>query len=132
MPQIHLPYSSQLDLTVAALPTINIAEGSAGGQEGPPTTTLIFNDENKQENTLPHSNAGVCMCTCTCVYTFCFVAARYTSTLGPCKKQKDLSCPRFPRRGGKHHFILFILSSESTFPSKRLHFERTHLLFIHL
>ncbi len=56
MPQIHSPYSSQLDLTVAALPTINIAKGCALGQEGPLTMTLIFNDENKQAHTLPHSS----------------------------------------------------------------------------
>lgn len=47
MPQIHSPYSSQLDLTVAALPTINIAKGFARGQQGPLTMTLIFNDDNK-------------------------------------------------------------------------------------
>lgn len=55
MPQIHSPYSSQLDLTVAALPTINIAKGCASGQEGPLTMTLVFNDENKRAHTLPRS-----------------------------------------------------------------------------
>lgn len=59
MPQIHSPYSSQLELTVAALPTINIAKGFPLGQEGPLNMTLIFNDENKQTHTLPHS--GTCM-----------------------------------------------------------------------
>lgn len=47
MPQIHSAYSSQLDLTVAALKTINIARGFASGREGPRTRSLIFNDENK-------------------------------------------------------------------------------------
>lgn len=61
MPQIHSPYISQLDLTVAALPTINIAMGFALGKEGPLTMTLIFNDENKQAHTLPRSST--CMCT---------------------------------------------------------------------
>ena len=56
MPQIHSPYSSQLDLTVAALPTVNIAKGCALGQEGPLSMTLIFNDENKQAHTLPRSS----------------------------------------------------------------------------
>lgn len=55
MPQIHSPYSSQLDLTVAALPTINIAKGCARGQQGPLTMTLIFNDDNKPQRTLPRS-----------------------------------------------------------------------------
>lgn len=90
MPQIHSPYSSQLDLTVAALPTINIAKGCALGQEGPLTMTLIFNDENKQEHTLPRSST----CTCTCMHAhthpLCVVAPRYTSTLGPVKKQQHL------------------------------------------
>lgn len=35
MPQIHSAYSSQLNLTVAALPTINIARGCASGRKGP-------------------------------------------------------------------------------------------------
>lgn len=52
MPQIHSPYSSQLEMTVAALLTINIAKGRALGQERPLTLTLIFNDENKQAHTL--------------------------------------------------------------------------------
>lgn len=71
MPQIHSPYSSQLDLTVAALPTINIAKGCALGQEGPLTMTLIFNDENKQAHTLPCSGTRMCMCTQTHTHILC-------------------------------------------------------------
>jgi len=65
MPQIHSLYSSQLELTVAALPTINIAKGWALGQEGPLTMTLIFNDENKRTLflTQAHTQARTGMCT---------------------------------------------------------------------
>lgn len=56
MPQIHSPYSSQLELTVAALPTINLAKGCAWGQQGPLSLTLIFNDENKRAHTPPPSH----------------------------------------------------------------------------
>lgn len=84
MPQIHSPYSSQLDLTVAALPTINIAKGCASGQEGPLTMTLVFNDENKRAHTLPHSG------THTLSHPLCAAAPYYTSTLRACKKQQHL------------------------------------------
>ncbi|KAF3701507.1 hypothetical protein EXN66_Car017195 [Channa argus] len=78
MPQIHSPYSSQLELTVAALPTINIAKGCALGQEGPLTLTLIFNDENKQAHTLPCSST----CTHTSTHALYAVPTYSESTLG--------------------------------------------------
>lgn len=83
MPQIHSPYSSQLDLTVAALPTINIAKGCALGQEGPLTMTLIFNDENKQEHTLPRSST--CMHAHTHTPSVCCGSSLHKH-IGACKK----------------------------------------------
>lgn len=88
MPQIHSPYSTQLDLTVAALPTINIAKGWALGQEGPPTMTLIFNDENKQAHTQAHACARPCILLHT--PTVCFGSLIHKQ-IEACKKQHLLN-----------------------------------------
>lgn len=109
MPQIHSAYSSQLELTAAALATINIAKGCASGQQGPLTMTLIFNDENKLQHTLPRSGAHAHTHT-----------PHYTSILRPTASLGFVRIPRCTNRALLHIWRAEVTSREIQWTKRQI------------